>query len=202
METAAITGHIILVMGPTGSGKGSIVRYLREQFPELRYSISCTTRAMRPGEVDGVDYYFLTNEAFDHKIEDDAFVEWAEFGGNRYGTLKSELLARLEQGEVVITEIELQGVLQLERIIPPEHRTILFIDAGGWDVLKARALSRAPMSEEELELRYERYLHEVRAKPLAQHVINNTDGQLEAANQKVAAIVRNIIERTALATSD
>jgi guanylate kinase len=157
---------------------------------------------MRPGEVDGKDYHFLSNEAFDHQIEADAFVEWAEFGGNRYGTLKSELIDRLTRGEVVITEIELQGVLQLERIIPPEHRTLLYIEAGGWDVLKARALRRAPMSEKELELRYERYLHEVRSKPLAQHVINNTDGQLEAANKKVTAIVKNIIERTKLATSE
>lgn len=195
METEKITGHIVLVMGPMGSGKGSIIQYLHTQFPDLQYSISCTTRHPRPGETNGKEYYFISPVEFQKKVEAGEFLEWATFSGNRYGTLKSEIIGRLEAGQVVITEIELQGVQQLLEIIPKEHRTLVFIEAGDWDVLKARALARAPISEEHLALRHERYLEEIKSKPYADVVIDNREGKLQEANQTMVHLIQTIREQ-------
>ena len=167
-------GHVIVVMAPTGSGKGTIVREALRTHEELEHTVSCTSRAKRPGEVDGQHYHFLTNEEFARKIAAEEFLEWAEFAGNKYGTLKSEIFPRLTAGAVVIVEIELQGVEQLLALLPREHMTIVYIEAGGWDVLKERALERSAMTDEELAARHERFLVEAQAKPLADVIIDNT----------------------------
>lgn len=129
-------------------------------------------------------------------MEAHEFLEWAEFGGNQYGTLKSEVVERLVDGRVILNEIELQGIEILKDIIPPAHRTIIYIEAGDWETLKARAQSRAPISDEELARRYERYQVEVAAKPYADIVIENGEGQLEDAQAAVATIVNGIITHT------
>lgn len=173
-DTSEIRGHVVVVMAPMGSGKGTLVQHAQSVFPKLQHTISCTSRAMRPGETDGVEYHFLSREEFDAKIEAEEFLEWAEFAGNKYGTPKSEILPRIKECEVVIVEIELQGVQQLIEILPREHMTIVYIEAGGWEVLRERALARAPMTEEELQKRHERFLHEQKAKPLADVIIDNS----------------------------
>ncbi len=180
LEPSEIRGHAVIVMAPMGSGKGTIVSHALAQYPQLQETVSCTSRAMRPGEVDGEHYHFVTREVFDHKIAAGEFLEWATFAGNKYGTLKSEILPRLRERAVVIVEIELQGVEQLLQLLPREHLTIVYIEAGGWEVLKGRAQARAPMSEAELQARYERYLIEEQAKPLADVIIDNT-GDIELA---------------------
>lgn len=189
-------GHLILLMGPTGSGKGSLVKYVQEQFPNLYFAVSCTTREKRPNEIDGVDYYFLNSQQFDEKINAEDFLEWAEFSGNRYGTLKQEVVAPLYEGRVVLNEIELQGVQQLLPIVPEDHRTLVYIEAGDWEALKSRALARAPISQEHLNLRHQRFIEEVKMKPLADVVINNTDGKLKEAKAEMRALVQNIFEQT------
>lgn len=176
-----ITGHLIIVMAPTGSGKGTLIKDALAHFPTLETTISCTTRPMRPGEIHGKEYYFLTPTEFEQKKAAGDFLEWAFFGQYQYGTLKSEILPRLESGKIVITEIELQGVEQLRSLIQREHMTIVFIEAGGWDKLKARALDRAPMSESELTHRYERYLIEIVAKDKADVIIDNTQDDFTPA---------------------
>lgn len=193
MLNDVITGHLILVMGPTGSGKGSILTAVLEACPDVYFAVSCTTRAPRPGEVHGSDYYFITREEFDRRIEAHEFLEWAEFGGNRYGTLKSEVTERLIDGQIIINEIELQGIESLKKIISADHRTVLYVEAGDWDVLQARALARAPMPNEELTRRLERYHEEVKAKPFADIIIENTEGRLEIAKTEAIKIVQNII---------
>jgi guanylate kinase len=195
-EIQDIRGHLVLVMAPMGSGKGSLVSHVREVFPQLTHTISCTTREKRPQEVHGTHYYFLTREEFQTRIEKEEFIEWAEFGGNLYGTLKSELIGRLQNGEVVICEIEVQGILQMLNLIPHEYKTLIYIEAGDWEVLKQRALARAPMSEVELGLRYERFLEEVTHKELADIIVYNRDGQLEEAKTQMEAIMREIIAKT------
>lgn len=167
-------------MAPMGSGKGTIVKHALAKYPVLKQTVSCTSRLARPGEVDGQHYHFVTKEAFDQKIAAGEFLEWAVFAGNKYGTLKSEILPRLAHCDVVIVEIELQGVEQLLELLPREHMTIVYIEAGGWDVLKGRAQARAPMSETELQARYERFLIESAAKPIADVIIDNS-GEIERA---------------------
>ncbi len=188
VETSKIRGHVVVVMAPMGSGKGTMVQYALSHFPDLHQTVSCTSRAMRPGEIADTHYHFVTNEEFDAKIAAGDFLEWAEFAGNKYGTLKSEILPRLDDREVVIVEIELQGVEQLLELLPREHMTIVYIEAGGWEVLRARAEARAPMSAEELTARYERFLIEKQSKPLADIVINNST-DIELAHAEFAQVI-------------
>ncbi|MCA9362587.1 guanylate kinase [Candidatus Kaiserbacteria bacterium] len=193
-DLGEIRGHVIVVMAPMGSGKGTIVRHALAKYPELRQTVSGTSRAMRPGEVDGQHYHFLSNAEFEQKIAAGEFLEWAEFAGNKYGTLKSEILPRILECDVVIVEIELQGVEQLLDLLPREHLTIVYIEAGGWEVLRARAESRAPMSAAELAARHERYLIEVQAKPIADIVIDNT-GDINAATAAFDQVIEEAYKK-------
>ncbi|MFW6210426.1 MAG: guanylate kinase [Patescibacteria group bacterium] len=188
MDTAEIRGHVVVVMAPMGSGKGTLIRQAKRTYPDLTETVSCTSREKRPREIDGVDYHFLTPQEFSDRIAAGDFLEWAEFAGNKYGTLKSEILPRLGECQVVLLEIELQGVEQLLTLLPREHLTIVYIEAGGWEVLQQRALSRAPMSEAELQQRYQRFLHEQQAKPLADVIIDNT-GSLELAHAAFLQVI-------------
>ncbi len=190
-----IQGHLIIVMAPTGSGKGTLIKDALAHFPTLETTISCTTRPKRPGETHGKEYYFLTTDEFEQKKTAGDFIEWAVFGQYQYGTLKSEILPRLEAGKMVITEIELQGVEQLHALIPKDHMTTVFIEAGGWDKLKARALDRAPMTEEELNHRYERYLVEILAKDKADVVINNTEDDFTPAKLEFHQLINELQNR-------
>lgn len=189
-------GHVIFVIAPMASGKGSLIKHIFQMFPSVTHTVSCTTRAPRPGETEGKDYYFVSPAEFEHRIAEGRFVEWATFGGNMYGTLRSELMNRLEDGQVVICEIEIQGVLQLLPQLPEDKRTIIYIEAGEWETLKARAIARAPITEDELALRYDRYCEECAYKHLANVVIENRDGMLVEAQAHIERVVRDIIERT------
>lgn len=188
VETSKIKGHVVVVMAPMGSGKGTVVQNSLKHNPNLYQTVSCTSRAIRPGEVEGKHYYFVSSEEFNKKVSAGDFLEWAEFAGNKYGTLKSEILPRLEECEVVIVEIELQGVEQLLQLLPREHMTIIYIEAGGWEVLRARAEARAPMSETELTARYERFLIEKQSKPLADIIINNS-ADIELTHAEFAQVI-------------
>jgi len=197
METdlSEIAGHVILVMAPMGSGKGTIINQALTNHPDIYQTVSCTSRAMRPGETDGVHYYFVTKEEFDKKVIDGEFLEGAEFAGNKYGTLKSEILPKLKECQLVIVEIELQGVEQLLELLPRDHMTITYIDAGGWEVLKKRAEERAPMSDEEMSARYQRYIIEKQAKPLADVIINNTEN-IETAHAVFEQVIQSAYKRS------
>ncbi len=191
---AQFSGHVIVVMAPTGSGKGTIINHALLAYPEIYQTVSCTSRSMRPGEIEGDHYHFLTQAEFDQKIQNGDFLEWAEFAGNRYGTLKSEVLPRVKSSEIVLLEIELQGVEQLLKLLPREEMTIVYIEAGGWSVLKERALSRAPMTEAELEKRYERFVHETEAKPLADMIIDNSE-DIEAAHAEFSLMIESVYKK-------
>ncbi len=192
----SIRGHLILVMAPMASGKGRLIAHALSTFPEIKRLVSCTTRTKRPGESEGKDYFFLSREEFEKKVQNGEFMEWAEFSGNLYGTLKSELLVHMELGHVVINEIDLHGVRSLLSLLPKEHLTVVYIDAGDWETLKTRARSRAPMTEEELALRYHHYLEEIAYKNSADFIIENSDNQLKEAKEKMESIVRGIISGT------
>ncbi len=187
-----MTGHAIIVMAPTGSGKGTLISHVLEVFPDIYTTVSCTTREMRPGEVNGKDYYFISREEFDAKIAAGEFLEWATYGLNRYGTLRSEILPHLYSGEIVLLEIEVQGVESLHAILPKSHMTVIYIEAGGWEVVKARALARAPIAQEELEKRYERYLAEVEFKQHADIVIDNSSNDSSIAKKQIVKLISEI----------
>lgn len=181
-------------MAPMGSGKGTIIKSALRAFPHIKTSVSCTTRSQRPGEVNGREYHFITSADFDEKIAGGEFLEWAHFGLHRYGTLKHEIIPHLKNGEVVIAEIELQGVEQLHTLLPKENITTVYIEAGGWEKLRARALARAEISEAELAKRYERYLIEKESKSIADVVIDNTANGSQSAEKDFISLLEHIFK--------
>jgi guanylate kinase len=194
-----ITGQLVLIMAPSGAGKGFLITHLRTVFehdPNVHFAVSCTTRVPRPGEVDGHVYHFITRDEFETRMRENDFLEWAEYSGNFYGTPRSEVVTPLREGKVVIREVELQGVLAIRERIPPENRSIIFIDGGSWDVLRERIIARAPISVGELELRRERYVEEMSSKAFADLVIDNSDQhKVELAKERLVNIVKEAIVR-------
>ncbi len=181
-------GKLIIVVGPTGSGKGTLVQHALETFPNLVFPVSATTRAPRPTEVDGVNYHFLTETEFKRRIEAGELLEWAQYGGNYYGTLVSEVMPALEEGKSVMLEIEVQGARQVLDLFP-EDAVGIFIDAGSWEELEERVRARAPITDAELEKRRKRYDDELTFKEQASFVIKNPNGKLEEAKQAFAKVV-------------
>lgn len=188
-------GKLILIYGPSGSGKGELIAHIRKTFPEIVFPLSATTRAMRPGEREGEVYHFLSSEDFDAKIAAGEFLEWAEFGGNRYGTLRSEITPALESGKTVLREVEVQGVRSIRALLPREQVVVIFIYAGAWEGLEKRIRARAPITEEELEKRRSRYEDELSYRGEADFEVENLEGRLNEAKALIESLVRKIVAR-------
>jgi guanylate kinase len=131
---------IYVITGPSGVGKGTLIRNLLERVPELELSVSATTRPPRPGEVDGVDYHFLSPDQFRRHVDAGDFVEHASYSGNDYGTLRSELQGRVDAGAPVVLEIEVQGARQVRAAMP--EAVAVFIAPPSLEALRARLVGR------------------------------------------------------------
>lgn len=162
-----------MVSGPSGAGKGTLIRGALDRVPDLAVAVSATTRAMRPGEVDGREYHFMSRAEFARLVEQGAFLEHAEFAGNRYGTLSSELDRIMGTGRSVILEIELQGARNVRRERP--DCVSVFIEPPSLDELARRLRHRATDAEEEIEARLEVARTEMSARDEFDHVILNDD---------------------------
>jgi guanylate kinase len=138
-------GKLIVITGPSGVGKGTLLAQLRQQHPELFFSISATTRAPRPGEVEGQSYYFVSHEQFQNMIAAGELLEWAEFAGNCYGTPRQAVTAQIAKGKVVILEIELQGARQVRQTYPQALQ--VFILPPSFAELEQRLRQRAQDSD-------------------------------------------------------
>ena len=161
---ATRSGLLLLVSGPSGSGKSTLCRGLVAD-GGAHFSVSCTTRAKRNGEADGRDYYFLSREDFEGKVAADEFLEHAEVHGNRYGTLKSEVLEFLARGEDVVMDIDVQGAAQVRDCSDPLIRKSLvdlFVMPASEEELRARLTGRGTDSEEVIALRMKNALEEMR----------------------------------------
>jgi guanylate kinase len=142
--------RVFVITGPSGVGKGTLIRTLRRRCPELELSVSATTRAPRPGEVDGVDYHFLDDAEFERLVGEGAFVEHARYSGRRYGTLRSELERRTRAGHPVLLEIEVQGARQVAETMPEAVR--IFIAPPGEAALRNRLVGRGDTSDVDARL--------------------------------------------------
>ena len=140
-----------MITGPSGVGKGTLIRGLLERVPELELSVSATTRPPRTGERDGVDYHFLTDEQFEAHAAAGDFVEHAVYSGNRYGTLRSELQRRLDAGVPVVLEIEVQGARQVREAMP--DAVAVFIAPPSIDALRARLVGRGTDDRDQVDAR-------------------------------------------------
>ncbi|HSZ69162.1 MAG TPA: guanylate kinase [Solirubrobacteraceae bacterium] len=177
--------RVFVITGPSGVGKGTLIRGLMERLPALELSVSATTRAARPGERDGVDYHFLGSEEFARRIERGDFVEHADYAGRRYGTLRSELDARVGAGVPVVLEIEVQGARQVRAAMPEALQ--VFIAPPSLDALRTRLIGRGTDDHDEVERRLRVAEHELQAQPEFAHVVVND--RLEDALERLTAIV-------------
>jgi guanylate kinase len=157
-----------VITGPSGVGKGTLIRELCRRFPDLRLSVSATTRPPRSGELDGREYHFLSPEEFARRAAADEFLEHAEYAGNRYGTLRSEV----EEGPVVL-EIEVQGARQVREALADAVQ--VFIAPPSTDALRERLLARGTDSPEGIRTRLAQAEEELRAQDEFQHVVVNDD---------------------------
>jgi guanylate kinase len=176
-----------VITGPSGVGKGTLIRGLLEHIPELELSVSATTRRPRPGEQSAVDYHFLTPEEFERHVRADDFVEHAEYSGNRYGTLRSELERRLEAGVPVVLEIEVQGARQVRTAMP--DAVAVFIAPPSLEALRARLVGRGTDSPEQVTERLRTAERELEAQPEFGYVVVND--RLEQATNELVEIVRS-----------
>lgn len=179
-------GLLVVLSGPSGVGKGTVRRALFD-LPkhEFEYSISCTTREPRKGEVDGEDYYFVTKEKFLQMIEDDKFLEWAEFVGNYYGTPKDAIEEKLARGKEVILEIEVEGALQIRKKM--KDAVFIFLVPPGKKALYDRLLKRGTESEDKIQERISKADNEFLLAHKYDYIVVNDD-VLNAADRIVAII--------------
>ena len=174
-----------MITGPSGVGKGTLIRGLLESTPELELSVSATTRRPRPGEEDGIAYHFLTDAEFDRRVDAGDFVEHAIYSGNRYGTLRSELERRLAVGSPVVLEIEVEGARQVRAAMPAAIQ--VFIAPPSRDALRARLVGRGTDDPDQVDERMRTAERELGAQPEFGHVVVND--RLEAATDELARIV-------------
>jgi len=174
-------GRLVVLAGPSGVGKSSVVRELRVQYPDLWFSVSATTREQRPGEQDGVDYHFVTRAEFDRMIADGELLEWAEIhrGTHRSGTPRAPIEARLAAGRHALVEVDLQGARELRRTMPEAY--LVFLCPPSWDALVERLVGRGTESPEIVARRLRTAREELAAQDEFDAVVVNTDVKSAAA---------------------
>lgn len=185
-------GPLIIISGPSGSGKSTIVsRLLEEEGPRLRLSVSATTRAPRPGEVDGQHYHFWTRERFQREIAAGSFLEWAEVFGNLYGTPKAEVEPYRERGIGVLLEIDVQGAAQVRAACP--DAVSIFLKAPSLEVYEERLRRRGTESEEVIRRRVEEARRELAHAGEYDYQVVNDD--LERAVRATREIIHQLFAR-------
>jgi guanylate kinase len=181
---------VFVITGPSGVGKGTLIRTLLERIPELELSVSATTRAPRPGEADGVDYHFLSDPEFDGRVTAGDFVEHAGYSGHRYGTLREELDRRTQRGAPVVLEIEVQGARQVRESMPEAVQ--VFIAPPSEEALRVRLVGRGTDAPEQVEARLRTAREELRAQDEFGHVVVND--RLDDAVGELEALVRSALD--------
>lgn len=186
-------GKLIIVSAPSGSGKSTIVQWLMQEHPELRlyFSISCTSRQPRGTEQHGVEYFFLTPEAFKEKIQRDEFLEYEEVYENRfYGTLKQQVEHQREQGQNVVFDVDVKGGVNIKKYYGDEALS-LFIQPPSVEELRRRLTSRATDTPEAIEQRLAKAEYELTFAPQFDHTIVNDD--LEQAKQETLNLIKDFL---------
>jgi guanylate kinase len=183
--------RVFVITGPSGVGKGTLIRTLLERIPELELSVSATTRRPRPGEQGGVAYHFHSDDEFARRVEAGDFVEHASYSGRRYGTLRSELDRRTRDGAPVVLEIEVQGAGQIARTMPEAVR--IFVAPPSEDALRVRLLGRGTDDPEDVEARLQTARNELAAQREFPHVVVND--RLEEAAEALEEVVRAALAR-------
>jgi len=190
-KEAGQRGLLVVISSPSGGGKTTVVKRILDRGDDrFVYSVSATTRPPRPGEKDGRDYFFLSEEEFRRRIQEGAFAEWAEVHGHLYGTLKDQIDRNLKAGKIILLDIDVKGGLSLRRAFP-EDSLLIFLAPPSLDVLEKRLRQRGTDSEEEISRRLQRVKMELDAAQKYDTVIVNEDldvtvqAVLEAIDQRL-----------------
>jgi guanylate kinase len=172
-------GKLIVVTGPSGVGKGTLLRSLLARHPKLYFSISATTRQPRPGEIDGQHYYFVSRDKFEQMVAEGELLEWAEYAGNYYGTPRAQVERQIQQGRLVILEIEVVGARKINQTFPAALR--IFILPPSLAELERRIRDRGQDSEDAIVRR-----------------LNRAQAEIEAADEFDVQIINNDVETALL----
>jgi len=192
------TGNLFIVSGPSGAGKGTLVRALLDRVPDIWLSVSATTRPPRPGEQDGVHYFFLPAEEFDRRVSEGGFLEWAEVHGNRYGTLREPVERQIVRGRQVVLEIDPQGAMQVKRQMP--ESVLIFVLAPSVEELRRRLAHRGSETTDEIEVRMRTAMGELELAGMYDFVITNDDAA--RATDELVAIIDSYAEPAPDTTKD
>ncbi|MBX7156633.1 MAG: guanylate kinase [Candidatus Kapaibacterium sp.] len=164
--------RLIVLSAPSGAGKTTVARHLLRVLTNARFSVSATTRPMRPREVDGKDYFFLSKDEFEKRIQEQDLIEYEQIFGNYYGTLRSEVQRALDSDEIMIFDVDVKGAISLQKAFP-DDTFLLFIAPPSKEELEHRLRSRSTESEEQLRMRLERVEMELEQQELFDAVIIN-----------------------------
>jgi len=186
---------VFVVTGPSGAGKGTLIERVLPRFPDLAVAVSATTRPQRPGEQDGVHYYFLTRAKFDRRIEGHEFLEWVDYVGNRYGTLLSEIDRLREAGKAPLLELETEGALRVKRRVA--GAVTVFVTAPV-EELERRLRERATESTGEIGGRIETARRQLAEQGEFDYVVENDDR--DRAASRLAAIVERELAAATMAS--
>ena len=189
---------LIIITAPSGAGKTSITRYLLQHFPQLAFSVSAATRPQRPDEENGVDYYFISLEEFQHKIQNQEFIEWEMvYEGRYYGTLKSELQRLRNNNKIPILDIDVKGAIHVQEQYPEQSPSI-FVQPPSIEELKRRLEFRNTESPEALQDRLSKASYEISFRHHFNNIIVNDN--LQNACEEARHIVSNFLSRHGLLT--
>jgi guanylate kinase len=189
--TEELKGKLFLIVGPSGSGKGTVIAELKKVFTDFVYPISYTTRKIREGEKLDDVYHFIAREEFEKMIEENDFLEYAIVHSNEYyGTPKKDIVEPLMQGKTVVREVDIQGFNSIKEIIPKEHLISIFMKVSDLEDLKQRILRRGEMSEEELQRRMDSAMKEMAKADQCDYQVENRWGEIRECVEKVEQIIR------------
>ena len=187
-------GVLLIVSGPSGAGKGTVCSEYMKRRPETFLSISATSRSPRPGDEDGVTYFFKTREQFEKMIEDDGFLEYAEFCGNYYGTPKAYVEEQMQAGKDVILEIEIQGAMKIKEQFP--ESLLLFVTPPSAEELQKRLVGRGTETADVIAQRLARAYEESEGMDAYDYIVVNDDlDECAAAVQKYVEAAKNVPSR-------
>jgi guanylate kinase len=187
-------GKLIIIAAPSGAGKTTIVKHLLQQFPQLSFSVSATTRAIRDGEINGKDYYFLSEQEFKNRIANDEFIEWEMvYVGKYYGTLKSELQRVWNNNQQIIFDVDVEGGIHIKNKYP-NHSLSIFINPPSIEILKQRLIDRSTESKDSLIERISKAEHEMSFASQFDEVLTNDN--LQQALAKAELLIKGFLNHS------